>query len=216
MRLIDGPGHLCSLRFVLGAGCWVLSWSRAGGESILLSGMYWSLSLVGHREPAANGQRELQWALLHAVHVHVHRGACPPPPPARSSPCCVLCVVGCGCDCGRAAEPLPLPVARADVGCVLCCCCCAVLCSMYIYYIIYAAHLRARSICSINAPHGGAAASVLGRWQILSVLLGWNQYSTGIWSRRRTTKWLSEADSAVRITPARPQRQRELVPVALS
>jgi hypothetical protein len=46
--------------------------------------------------------------------------------------------------------------------------------------------------------------------------LGRNQYSTGIWSRRRTTKWLSEAaDSAVRITPARPQRQRELVPVAL-
>jgi hypothetical protein len=46
-------------------------------------------------------------------------------------------------------------------------------------------------------------------------VLGWNQYSTGIWSIRRTTKWLSEADSAVRITPARPQRQRELVPVAL-
>jgi hypothetical protein len=44
---------------------------------------------------------------------------------------------------------------------------------------------------------------------------GWNQYSTGIWSRRRTTKWLSEADSTVRITPARPQRQGELVPVAL-
>jgi hypothetical protein len=28
--------------------------------------------------------------------------------------------------------------------------------------------------------------------------MGWNQYPTGIWSRRRTTKWLSEADSAVR------------------